>query len=153
MLPSSEILYHCTCLKFLTTLFEHFVKRRKIVLVEECRLSIYMTGRRLLTSIFKIYIKFPFSWYIMCLVANMSNIFDLSHGLKYQWSLFKLIQKLICNWRNSTLQKLKGNFKERFDRAVSEGINNRDKLFRKFKNREYLLTRKTIKKPATKLRN
>ena len=42
---------------------------------------------------------------------------------------------------------------EWFGSVVSEGINNRDKLFKKLKNLDYLLTRKTIRKPATKLRN
>ena len=50
-------------------------------------------------------------------------------------------------------KRVKGNSKEWFDSVVSEGINNRDKLFKKFKNLDYLLTRKTIRKPATKLRN
>ena len=50
-------------------------------------------------------------------------------------------------------KRVKGNSKEWFDSVVSEGINNRDKLFKKFENLDYLLTRKTIRKPATKLRN
>ena len=51
------------------------------------------------------------------------------------------------------IKRVKDNSKEWFDSVVSEGINNRDKLFKKFENLDYLLTRKTIRKPATKLRN
>ena len=50
-------------------------------------------------------------------------------------------------------KRIKDNSKEWFDSVVSEWINNRDKLFKKFENLDYLLTRKTIRKPATKLRN
>ena len=50
-------------------------------------------------------------------------------------------------------KRVKGNSKEWFDIVVSEGRNNREKLFKKFKNLDYLLTRKTIRKPATQLRN
>ena len=50
-------------------------------------------------------------------------------------------------------KRVKGNSKEWFDSVVSEGINNRDKLFKKFKKSRLPLTRKTIRKPATKLRN
>ena len=50
-------------------------------------------------------------------------------------------------------KRVKGNSKEWFHSVVSEGINNRDKIFKKFKNLDYLLTRKTIRKSATKLRN
>ena len=50
-------------------------------------------------------------------------------------------------------KRVKGNSKEWFDSVVSEGINIRDKLFKKFRNLDYLLTRKTIRTPATKLRN
>ena len=58
----------------------YFDKRRKIVPVKECHVSLCMTGRCLLTSILKIYIKFPFFWYITCLVRKMSNNFNLSDG-------------------------------------------------------------------------
>ena len=50
-------------------------------------------------------------------------------------------------------KRVKGNSKEWFDSVVSERINNRDKLFKKLRNLDYILTRKTIRKPATKLRN
>ena len=51
------------------------------------------------------------------------------------------------------IKRVKVNSKEWFDSVVSEGINNRDKIFKKLKNLGYLLTRKTIRKPATKFRN
>ena len=47
-------------------------------------MSLCMIGRYLLTSIFKIYIKFSFFWYITWLDPKISNIFEkyhLSHGL------------------------------------------------------------------------
>ena len=65
------------------TLFGHFVKRRKIVLVNTWVFLVFcMTGGCLFTSIFKIYIKFPIFWYILSLVLKMSNIFYLFHGLQ-----------------------------------------------------------------------
>ena len=51
------------------------------------------------------------------------------------------------------IKRVKATLRSGFDSVVSEGINNRDKLFKKFENLDYLLTRKTIRKPATKLRN
>ena len=51
------------------------------------------------------------------------------------------------------IKRVKDNSKEWFDSVVSEGVNNRDKIFKKLKNLGYLLTRKTIRKPATKFRN
>ena len=84
MLPSSETFHLRTCLK---SIFKYFVERWKIVPVKECQLSLFMTGRCVLTSIFKITIKFAFFWYIACLVPRISNIFE-----KYpliSWSITK----------------------------------------------------------------
>ena len=82
MLQSSKTFYHCACLKSITILFEYFVKRRKIVPVKECQVSFYMTGRCLLTSVFKIYMKFlSFFWHIICVVPKISITFYLSQNL------------------------------------------------------------------------
>ena len=84
MLPSSETFHLRTYLK---SIFKYFVERWKIVPVKECQLSLFMTGRCVLTSIFKITIKFAFFWYIACLVPKISNIFE-----KYpliSWSITK----------------------------------------------------------------
>ena len=77
---SSETFYICAYLKSITT-YLIFCQQEKIIRVRESQLSLYMRGRCLLTSIFKIYIKFLFCWYVVCLVPKMSNNFDLSHGL------------------------------------------------------------------------
>ena len=50
MLPNCETFYLWACLRFITTLFEYFVKRRKIVPVKEYHLLLCMTSGRLLTS-------------------------------------------------------------------------------------------------------
>ena len=51
-------------------------------------------------------------------------------------------------------KRVKGNSKEWFDSVISEGTNNRDKLFKKLKESiDYILTRKTVRKHASKLRN
>ena len=77
-----NILYLCL-FQVHNNLIWYFVKRRKIVPVKKCQLSLCMTGRCLLTTIFKICTKFPFFWYRICLVPKMSNNFDLSHGLSF----------------------------------------------------------------------
>ena len=51
-------------------------------------------------------------------------------------------------------KRVKANSKEWFDSVISEGTNNRDKLFKKLKESiDYILTRKTVRKHASKLRN
>ena len=50
-------------------------------------------------------------------------------------------------------KRVKGNSKEWFDSVVSEGINNRDKLFKKLKKSRLPFDQENYKKPATKLRN
>ena len=58
------------------------------------------------------------------------------------------------SFRNSPLSltkqhlvKLKGNSKKWFDSVVSEGINNRDKIFTKFKKSRLSLDQEDYKKP------
>ena len=85
-----------------------------------------MTDRCLLTSIFKIYIKFPFSWYIICLVPKVSNNFNLSHGQyssSFLWPnvsnfdniyftfIVILLTVTMTHWRNFK-EKSRRNFKE-----------------------------------------
>ena len=104
----------------------YFVKRRRIAPVKKCRLSLCMTDRCLLTSIFKIYIKFPFSWYIICLVPKVSNNFNLSHGQyssSFLWPnvsnfdsiyftfIVILLTVTMTHWRNFK-EKSRRNFKE-----------------------------------------
>ena len=43
-------------------------------------------------------------------------------------------------------KRVKGNSKEWFDSVVSEGMNNRDKLFKKFKNARLPLDQENYKK-------
>ena len=85
-----------------------------------------MTDRCLLTSIFKIYIKFPFFWYIICLVPKVSNNFNLSHGQyssSFLWPnvsnfdniyftfIVTLLTVTMTHWRNFK-EKSRRNFKE-----------------------------------------
>ena len=50
-------------------------------------------------------------------------------------------------------KRVKDNSKEWFDSVASEGINDRDKLFKKFKKSRLPLDQKNCKNTATKLRN
>ena len=73
VLPNIETFHLRACLK---SIFKYFNKRWKVVPGKEYQLSLDMTSRCLLTSIFKIYIKFSFFWYIGCLLPKMSNTFE-----------------------------------------------------------------------------
>ena len=77
---------------------------------------------------------------------DYENIFNINEA--YSNFILKLIS-VIAEIAPCKTKRVKSNSKEWFDSVLSEGINNGDKLDKKLKNPDYLLTRKTTRKPAT----
>ena len=74
---------------------------------------------------------------------NYENFININQA--YSNFIQKLVSVIdeIAPWKT---KRVKGNSKEWFDSAVSEGINNRDKRFRKFKKSRLHLNKENYKK-------
>ena len=82
--------------------------------------------------------------------SNYENFANINEA--YSNSIEKLTS-VIDKIAPCQTKRVKGNSKEWFDSVVSEGINNRDKLFKKLKKSRLPFDQENYKKPATKLRN
>ena len=74
---------------------------------------------------------------------NFENFINMNEAY---WNFIQKLTSVIDEIAPCKTKRVKGNSKEWFDSVASEGINNRDKLFKKFKKSRLPLDQENYKK-------